>query len=80
MKSKPKISDAEIVEIAYRVLVEKENQTAVAKAFRVSPSRISFLANKVERHPLFIAELQAKRERRNDRSSLIRVKVLQMLA
>jgi len=36
MKKREVISDSEKLQIAYRVLIEKEYQTEVAKAFRIS--------------------------------------------
>ena len=62
MKKKPKISNTEIVSIAYRVLVEKEYQTTVAKAFRVSSSRIAVLVKKVQSRPQTLTQMLVQRE------------------
>ena len=50
-KKRQKIQASEILSIAYRVLIEKEFQTNVARAYRISSSRVSGILKKIMNNP-----------------------------
>ena len=50
-KKRPKVSDTEALDIAYKVLVDKEYQTDVAKAHRITPARVNVIVKKASDNP-----------------------------
>ena len=48
IKKRPKVSSTEKLSIAYRILAEKEYVAEVARAFRVSNTRVNSVVKKVK--------------------------------
>ena len=59
-----KLTLEEVLNILYRVVVEKQPNKDVAKEFRASPSRISSLVCKGRLNPKFLAEMYEARDKR----------------
>ena len=57
-KHRPKISNRDILTIAYRVLVEYEKMADVAKEFRTSTARVSQIIKRVKQNKEVFAEMQ----------------------
>ena len=58
IKNRPKISDKEVIEIGFRIIVEYETQKDIAREFRITQARVSQIVNKIQSHPKIIEEMQ----------------------
>ena len=55
---RPKISDKEVIEIGFRVIVEYETQKEIAREFRITPARVSQIIKKIQSKPKIFEEMQ----------------------
>ena len=72
MKKRPKITDAEKLSIAYSVLVDYEFQTDVAKAYRLSASRVNAIVKSVKDDKDIFTKLKEKAFSRQNRTAIIK--------
>ena len=79
IKNREKISVADKISIAYRVIVEHEMQATVAKEFRTSIATVSYIVKKVLSSPTAIEEMQQKRDEPLQKRAAIRRVVKGML-
>lgn len=69
LKKRAKLTDTEALTIAYKVLIDKEYQTDVAKTYRISVPRVSAIVKKASNNPRIFHELSQKSaEAVNDRA------------
>ena len=62
MKRRPKLQGSDLLDIAWRVIVAKEYQAAVARRYRISTSYVSQIGKRVERNPKLFREMQSRRD------------------
>ena len=55
---RPKISDKEVIEIGFRVIVEYETQKEIAREFRITPARVSQIIKNIQSKPKIFEEMQ----------------------
>ena len=79
-KKREKLTDTEALEIAYKVLVEKEYQTDVAKTYRISVPRVNVIVKKAYTNPRLFEELNQKSFEAKNQRTIIRQQVLGLIA
>ena len=72
LKKRSKVSDTEKLSIAHAVLVEKEFETEVAKAFRLSNARINAIVKQATQNKRIFKELRETHYENLNRKAIIK--------
>ena len=79
VKNRPKLTNAEILAVAYKVIVLGERQVVIAKEYRVTRARISQIVRKVQADNDVLEEMRAADVAKSDRRATIRQVIERMV-